>query len=163
MKEQELLNWLRGFIEAVDGLPTEKQWETIKNKVSKPFGVIQPAEPITKSPFPTWQEPHKENPYKIPGTPEPYTVKYCDICSCNQKNGGSGICNCIMGNEFVPSNWKTGGVTVSTDTLVPNGFIKNTSCTAKIPDNATLTYTTGTTDFSYNKVGKKSKKKLLKG
>ena len=159
MKEQELLNWLRGFIEAVDGVPTEKQWETIKNKINKPFGVITPTEPITKSPFPTWQEPHRENPYNIPGTGGSVTVKYCDICSCNPKNGGSGICNCIMGNEYVPSNWKTGGVTVSTDTLVLDGFMQNSSYTTKIPENATLTYTTN------GKVYKvpKNKKKLLKG
>ena len=162
MKEQELLNWLRGFIEAVDGVPTEKQWETIKNKINKPFGVITPTEPITKSPFPTWQEPHKENPYKIPGTAEPYTVRYGDICSCNPKNGGSGMCHCIIGNQIVPSKTQQGTPTIGT--IVTDGFIQDSSTTLKVPNaNTTITYTTGTTDFSYNKVGKKSKKKLLKG
>lgn len=41
-------------------------------------------------------------------------VPYGEICSCNPKNGGSGICGCVMGNTMVPrktdiykSNWST--------------------------------------------------------
>ena len=29
------------------------------------------------------------------------TISYNDICSCNPKNGGSGICGCIMANQEV--------------------------------------------------------------
>lgn len=32
---------------------------------------------------------------------EPDEVPYGDICSCNPKNGGSGICGCVMGNRMV--------------------------------------------------------------
>lgn len=32
---------------------------------------------------------------------EPDEVPYSEICSCNQKNGGSGICGCVMGNRMV--------------------------------------------------------------
>jgi len=35
---------------------------------------------------------------------EPNMVPYSEICSCNPKNGGSGICGCIMGNKLVPKN-----------------------------------------------------------
>jgi len=28
-------------------------------------------------------------------------VRYGDLCSCNPKNGGDGICGCIMANEIV--------------------------------------------------------------
>ena len=49
-------------------------------------------------------------------TPEPIThmqgvtkivndierVPYSEICPCNPKNGGSGICGCVMGNKLVP-------------------------------------------------------------
>ena len=28
-------------------------------------------------------------------------VPYSEICSCNPKNGGSGICGCTMGNQMV--------------------------------------------------------------
>lgn len=32
---------------------------------------------------------------------EPLEVPYGEICSCNPKNGGSGICGCVMGNTMV--------------------------------------------------------------
>jgi hypothetical protein len=32
---------------------------------------------------------------------EPDEVPYGEICSCNPKNGGSGICGCVMGNRMV--------------------------------------------------------------
>lgn len=49
------------------------------------------------------------NPYtdRINQIPEPIycnipdTVLYCEICACNTKNGGSGICGCTMANKEV--------------------------------------------------------------
>ena len=32
---------------------------------------------------------------------EPDEVPYSEICSCSPKNGGSGICGCVMGNRMV--------------------------------------------------------------
>lgn len=32
---------------------------------------------------------------------EPDEVPYGEICSCNTKNGGSGICGCVMANRMV--------------------------------------------------------------
>jgi hypothetical protein len=32
---------------------------------------------------------------------EPGEVPYGEICSCNPKNGGSGICGCVMANRMV--------------------------------------------------------------
>lgn len=46
----------------------------------------------------------------------PDEVMYSEICPCNPKNGGNGICGCILGNKMVPnpkkytypvSNWGT--------------------------------------------------------
>jgi hypothetical protein len=34
---------------------------------------------------------------------EPDEVPYGQICSCNPRNGGSGICGCIMANKMVPN------------------------------------------------------------
>lgn len=34
---------------------------------------------------------------------EPNEVMYAEICPCNPKNGGSGICGCVMGNKMVPN------------------------------------------------------------
>ncbi len=36
--------------------------------------------------------------FNIPPTNE---VPYSEICSCNPKNGGSGVCGCTMGNQMV--------------------------------------------------------------
>jgi hypothetical protein len=38
----------------------------------------------------------------------PDEVPYGEICSCNPKNGGSGVCGCIMGNNMVPNPKKYG-------------------------------------------------------
>jgi hypothetical protein len=36
---------------------------------------------------------------------QPYQVKsYSDVCSCNPKNGGSGICGCTLGNGITFTN-----------------------------------------------------------
>ena len=32
---------------------------------------------------------------------EPIEVPYNELCSCNPKNGGSGICGCVIGNKMV--------------------------------------------------------------
>jgi hypothetical protein len=39
---------------------------------------------------------------------EPDEVPYGSICACNPKNGGSGICGCIMGNQMVSNPKKYG-------------------------------------------------------
>jgi len=36
--------------------------------------------------------------FNIPPT---NSVPYSEICSCNPKNGGSGVCGCTMGNQMV--------------------------------------------------------------
>ena len=36
--------------------------------------------------------------FDIPPTNQ---VPYSEICSCNPKNGGSGVCGCTMGNQMV--------------------------------------------------------------
>ena len=35
-------------------------------------------------------------------------VPYSETCSCNPKNGGSGICGCVMANTLVPNPKKYG-------------------------------------------------------
>jgi hypothetical protein len=41
-------------------------------------------------------------------TNEPDEVMYAEICGCNPKNGGSGMCGCVMGNKMVPNPKKYG-------------------------------------------------------
>ena len=50
--------------------------------------------------------PHQENAPALTFpflTDEPDEVPYASICGCNPKNGGSGICGCIMANKMVPN------------------------------------------------------------
>ena len=50
--------------------------------------------------------PHQENVPAFDMTSsnyEPDEVPYASICGCNPKNGGSGMCGCIMGNKMVPN------------------------------------------------------------
>ena len=52
------------------------------------------------------QEPKHQLPNYPPGVREfnpfePLEVLYGEICSCNPKNGGNGICGCVMGNTMV--------------------------------------------------------------
>jgi len=37
-------------------------------------------------------------------------VPYSSICGCNPKNGGSGICNCVIGNKLVDKPKRFGEV-----------------------------------------------------
>lgn len=52
-------------------------------------------------------------------------VPYFEICGCNPKNGGSGICGCTIGNKLVDRN-----VNVTSTTTTGTGSIS--SATGKI-------------------------------
>ena len=41
-------------------------------------------------------------------------VPYSETCSCNPKNGGSGICGCVMANTMVPNPKKYGTPVINT-------------------------------------------------
>jgi hypothetical protein len=60
---------------------------------------IPPSFPIPRSndwsPFKSIPIPHRPN-------TDNDMVTYGEICSCNPKNGGSGICGCVIGNKLVP-------------------------------------------------------------
>jgi hypothetical protein len=69
--------------------------------------------------------PHQENApaFTIPIlTDEPDEVPYHSICSCNPRNGGSGICGCIMANKMVrnPKKYQTTLGTANTSTITRN-------------------------------------------
>jgi len=51
-------------------------------------------------------------PYVQPS--ESSKVPYSEICGCNPKNGGSGVCGCVMGNKLVdPSVSGQSGIKLS--------------------------------------------------
>lgn len=48
---------------------------------------------------------------------EPDEVPYSEICSCNTKNGGSGICGCVLGNRMVQNPKKYNSSTSNYNTI----------------------------------------------
>ncbi len=184
MTRDQFISWLKGFTAAVEEIPTKGQWETIVSELNKIQECTDWGSPIGEggwgvpntNPFPKIDpKPHPFTPYKP--TPNPYTggkegkVMYGDICSCNPKNGGSGICHCIMAHELVDPNTQQGiastDITISNPNIFPkwqephypnpwdkykitydgtgiNNAIPvngNTNITTKLPPNSTLNYT----------------------
>lgn len=63
-------------------------------------------------------------PFEINGDDD--MVPYGEICSCNPKNGGSGICGCVMGNTMVPRKRGYGNLTNNgSDIKLTNNGCKN--------------------------------------
>ena len=57
-------------------------------------------EPIRRIPF----QPPVEDPELITllnVQPEPFTSPACQNCGCNPANGGTGICNCTLGQNII--------------------------------------------------------------
>jgi hypothetical protein len=52
---------------------------------------------------------HKNSSPWISSPNEPEEVMYAHICPCNPKNGGSGVCGCMMSNKMVKNPKKYGG------------------------------------------------------
>ena len=110
MTAQEFILWLQGFLEATSEIEGHHLVK-IKNKLNDVK--ISHDKPITypiprPNPFPNtktfpWPSPNT-NPYNPFVGGEPGQVTYADICSCNPKNGGSGICGCVIGNKIVTTS-----------------------------------------------------------
>ena len=87
--------------------------ETFKEEVFKLIDLYEednqkfiPAPGTTTEPIDFWKTvfPYKGDIYDN----VPDEVPYGQICPCNPKNGGSGICGCVMGNNMVPNPKKYG-------------------------------------------------------
>lgn len=92
---KEFATYVKGVLDSVkDG------------EMTRELLLIQAALEITgENPIPDWTT-HGQL-ITIPCSGVPDEVPYGDICSCNPKNGGSGICGCIMGNTMVPNHKKS--------------------------------------------------------
>jgi hypothetical protein len=100
MTPQEFIIWLKGFIEGTSAsrdLTNEE--EIILNKLKE----VGESKIIPNNPY--------EIKFDIPDE-----IPYHEICSCNSKNGGIGICGCVMGNKMVPNPKKYGIETITTTT-----------------------------------------------
>ena len=71
----------------------------------------------------------------------PDEVPYGEICGCNPKNGGSGMCGCVMGNKMVPNPKKYG-------TRTSNWGTTTTDTITGYPPGTTITNTPGNTSIT---------------
>jgi hypothetical protein len=120
MTSKEFFLWLGGFVDAVDGIPTQTQWDIIKDKMN------EVAEPITW-PFGTPNTaPIQTLPFIQPGpSNDPYD-RFKTWCGTNGTDGESRV--------------------VTTDSIVTDGFIQDSSVTRAQPP---FTLTTTSTTYGY--------------
>lgn len=62
MNESEFLSWLKGFMEAIDGIPTQEQWDKIKEKAESTRKTKEVVD-LFKSPGLPFREPCMPKPY----------------------------------------------------------------------------------------------------
>ena len=102
MTEKEFIQYTKGII------ASELERVRIESSIEKIVGdyeLIGPLRLIKDA-----LDNIKPDSITIPGfsITSPNMVPYSEICSCNPKNGGSGICGCIIGNTLVPKcAWAT--------------------------------------------------------
>jgi hypothetical protein len=114
MNSKDFVLWFGGFVDAVDGIPTQAQWDIIKNKrdtVGEP--ITFPPGPITKDKI--WPNITPwENPFKVTcATPESGVI-------LTSTSGSNGTYN------------------------IPGGMITNTNTSwTNLPNGANICYTSG--------------------
>ena len=102
MTKDEFIGYTKGVIAS----ELEKaRIEMLKKRITEEPELIGPLKLIKDALDNLTPEPvvtHMQGVTKIVNDME--MVPYHEICSCNPKNGGSGICGCIMGNKLVPKS-----------------------------------------------------------
>jgi hypothetical protein len=82
---------------------------TVPHFKSKVFKLIDLYE-SDKTPSPIWEQPSEMDINQNGLYESDNKVPYSSICGCNPKNGGSGICNCVIGNKLVDKPKRFGEV-----------------------------------------------------
>jgi len=93
---KEFAMYVKGIIDSVDSKNWTKELNLIKQALDSTIDsdsndILKGGQLIT---VPCWDAPDE--------------VPYGEICPCNPKNGGSGICGCTMGNKLVTNPKKYG-------------------------------------------------------
>ena len=115
MTKEEFIHYTRGVIDSeiekarieMLGLPQPSEGQLVG-----PLKLIKDAldKVHTTQPTPGYKEP-------IIATYLPDEVPYSEICPCSSKNGGSGLCGCVLPNKMVPNPKKyPGSITTTTST-----------------------------------------------
>lgn len=112
MKKDEFIHYVRGI---VDSEIEKGRIEALKlNKQSVEWEMTGPLRLIKDALDKVEMLEHKTT---IPVyTSGPDEVPYSEICPCNPKNGGNGICGCVLPNKMVPNPKKYNGYTSITST-----------------------------------------------
>jgi hypothetical protein len=149
MTPEEFIKWLEGYLDGVTFQSKEDVKDLLIQVIKTKLSQVELPSPRLKSlhPDPPYENPYKgpwTNPYIINFDSLPDEVPYGDLCSCNPKNGGSGICGCVMGNKMVPNpmKYKTG-----------QDVLNGTTTTTTWPLSGNITYIAGE-NLVYNNVGK---------
>ena len=96
MTPKEFIHYLKGII---DSEMEKAQVDALKANMSNAdIHLIGPLK-LIKDALDSLQE---TNAYL---TPQSNLVPYFEVCACNPKNGGSGMCGCTMGNNMVPKDF----------------------------------------------------------
>lgn len=107
--------------ELIKKIPTTSQEE--EDIINNVLGLIdlyeqdnnQPVNPIPPSyPIPRTGDWAPLQPIPCYQNSDNDMVPYGEICSCNPKNGGSGICGCVIGNKLVPRSSGKSNFTTNT-------------------------------------------------
>ena len=121
MNKDEFIHYIKGIVDSeiekgrIEALKLNKQ--SVEWEMTGPLRLIKDAlDKVEMS------EPKPTLGCQVPiCTSVPDEVPYNEICPCNPKNGGNGICGCVLPNKMVPnpkkythpvSNW---GTTTSTE------------------------------------------------
>lgn len=86
--------------------------ETLKSLIEHEYDTVSTCSEFKSEVFrliDIFEKEHKSSTI-LPNLPnEPEEVMYAHICPCNPKNGGSGVCGCMMSNKMVKNPKKYGG------------------------------------------------------
>jgi len=118
MNSQEFILWLKGFVDAVNGIPTQNQWETLKEKLAEVKDEPTPSLPFGVPNNTPFVQPFHHQPFPY-GKPIPVT---CENNTILTATSGSGT---VYGAFSGLTNGNT------TSTTLPKGA--NVSYTANLP------------------------------
>ena len=125
MTSKEFIFWLNGFVDAVEGIPTQFQWDLLKNKLSEVGEPITfPSGPITRDRG-TWPN---TTPWKNPFTGKSEAKQVYD----GQK--GSSITDSIITDGFIQDSSVTRAQPPFTLTTTSTAYVSGSNVSYTVND-----------------------------
>lgn len=111
MTQKEFIYYLKGII---DSEIEKARINALKSNMSnEDIHLIGPLKLIKDALDSLQEEPAQTTKYT---TSTSDLVPYSEICRCNPKNGGSGLCGCTIGNNMVPKDFLYNQIITTTKT-----------------------------------------------